>query len=149
MSLSRSRRHSHPNPRVEINIVPLVDVALVLLVIFMLTATFYKSAGFQVRLPSSPQPRAPRDANQDLVIGITAGGGFLWQGAPVTDTQLAQALNAYAAENGAEGRVTILGDERASHGRVVKAMSLADQANFSRLWISTTVETPTWKPRRK
>ena len=53
MSLSRSRRIDSP-PKVEINIVPLVDVALVLLIIFMVTATFVKTSALQLRLPPAP-----------------------------------------------------------------------------------------------
>lgn len=135
MSLFRSRK-ADTGPRVEINVVPLVDVALVLLIIFMVTATFIKSAGMHIQLPTSSASQAGAAAKRELVIGIDASGALLWQGAPVTEEELAAALQNDAQEFGTTSRVIVQGDARASHGRVVRAMSLAQEAGFSRLVIA-------------
>lgn len=139
MSLSRSRKHE-PGPRVEINVVPLVDVSLVLLIIFMVTATFIKGAGMSIQLPSSSAAHASQQPKRELVIGIEASGGFLWGGAPVEDDELAGLLRKDALECGTESRITIRGDSRAEHGRVVRAMTLAQEAGFSRLVIAVRQE---------
>jgi biopolymer transport protein ExbD len=136
MSLSQ-HPHAEPPPKVEINIVPLVDVALVLLIIFMVTATFVKTTGMQLELPSSATTRAVEAAPREISIGITPTGAFLWQDQAVTDAQLASALSAEAQRHGTDHRVTIYGDTHAEHGRVVQAMTLAQQAGFAHLVIAT------------
>lgn len=139
MSLSRSTK-APAGPKVEINIVPLVDVALVLLVIFMVTTTFEKSAGIGMQLPTSETARQVKPEKREVTIGIDADGAFQWAGATVSDDELAAALRGEAAARGVESRVTVRGDRRATHGRVVKAMTLAQLAGFSKLVISTKLE---------
>lgn len=140
MSLSRSRNSDH-EPKVEINVVPLVDVSLVLLIIFMVTATFMKSAGMHIQLPSSSITQAARDTKRELVIGIAENGTFYWHGKPASDAVLAAALAQDARTGGTETRVIIQGDARAEHGQVVRAMTLAQEAGFSRLVIAAKRET--------
>lgn len=139
MSLSRSHR-AESGPKVEINIVPLVDVSLVLLIIFMVTATFIKGAGMSIQLPSSSAAHASQQAKRELVIGIDASGRFLWDGTQVSDSELAGALGGDSREHGTESRITIRGDSRAEHGRVVRAMTLAQEAGFSHLVIAVRQE---------
>jgi len=141
MSLSRSRK-SDSGPKVEINVVPLVDVSLVLLIIFMVTATFIKSAGMHIQLPTSSVSQMGEKVRRELAIGVDARGTLLWQGAPVTDDGLAAALREDAREFGTRSRVIVQGDERAAHGRVVRAMTLAQEAGFSRLVIAARKEVP-------
>jgi len=139
--MSLSRRHKSVNgPKVEINVVPLVDVSLVLLIIFMVTATFIKSAGMHIRLPSSSAAHAGEKANRELVVGIDSGGTFIWQGAQVADGKLAAALQGEARTSGTESRIIVQGDTRAPHGRVVRAMTIAQEAGFSRLVIAAQKE---------
>ena len=136
MALSRSARHENA-PRVEINIVPLVDVSLVLLIIFMVTATFIKNTGMNLNLPSSAVTQVNQEAKRELVIGVTADGQFLWENVPIDEQQLAVVLLNEAKKFGTESRVTVRGDARAMHGRVVDAMTLAQTAGFSHLVIAT------------
>lgn len=139
MSLSRSLKKPVV-PKVEINIVPLVDVALVLLIIFMVTTTFEKTAGLKMQLPTSATAQPTSPEKREIVIGIDAGGAFSYQGARISDERLADALKGEAAAQGVDVRVTIQGDKRAAHGRVVRAMTLAQQAGFSKLVISAKLE---------
>lgn len=136
MSLSRSSKSSSA-PKVDINIIPLVDVSLVLLIIVMVSATFIKNTGMNLQLPSSSVTQVNGEAKRELVIGVTADGKFLWEGNPVTDEQLTTALVKEANASGTDSRVTVRGDERARHGRVVEAMTLAQMAGFSHLVIAT------------
>ena len=139
MTLSRSRK-TQLDPRVEINIVPLVDVSLVLLIIFMVTATFIKAAGMNIQLPSSSESLAEKTTLHEVVIVVAADGTLFWQGEPITEQRLASVLKENAREFGTESHVIIQGDERAAYGNVVRAMSLAKQAGFTRLVISTRKE---------
>ena len=134
MSLSRSHKPTS-GPKVEINVVPLVDVSLVLLIIFMVTATFMKSAGMHIQLPTSSTAQASQQAHE-IVIGVDAHDSFLWQGSAVSADQLAGQLQREASSSGTGSRIVIQGDERASHGRVVQAMTLAQEAGFSKLVIA-------------
>ena len=135
MSLSRSHKPTN-GPKVEINVVPLVDVSLVLLIIFMVTATFMKSAGMHIQLPTSSTAQAGPQA-REIVIGIGADDSLLWQGSVVSADQLAGELRKEAETFGTGSRIVVQGDERASHGRVVQAMTLAQEAGFSKLVIAT------------
>lgn len=139
MSPLRSGR-KHDMPRVEINIVPLVDVSLVLLIIFMVTATFIKSAGMHIQLPTSSTAYAGNQAKKEIVVGISSNGEFLWEGSKVSASQLQTNLMDYAKKNGTDVRVTIQGDKMAAHGRVVDAMSMAQRAGFGKLVIAVRVD---------
>ena len=139
MSLSRAHK-SNSEPRVEINVVPLVDVSLVLLIIFMVTATFIKTAGMHIQLPSSSATQAAKAPKRELVIGVDADGKFFWRGKAVSDAGLANGLAEDARSYGAGSRIVVQGDARAAHGRVVRAMTLAQEAGFSHLVIATRKE---------
>ena len=91
MSLSRSHKPTN-GPKVEINVVPLVDVSLVLLIIFMVTATFMKSAGMHIQLPTSSKATAAAQEKREIVIGVDAHNSLLWQGSVVSADQLAGEL---------------------------------------------------------
>lgn len=135
MSLSRTRE-SEPAPRVEINVVPLVDVSLVLLIIFMVTATFVKTTGMPLDLPSSSSARAMETPKRELVIGIDREGRFSWAGIPMADSKMADEMRQEAAANGTRSRVTVQGDTHAEYGRVVAAMTIAQEAGFSNLVVA-------------
>ena len=135
MSLSRSHKAMN-GPKVEINVVPLVDVSLVLLIIFMVTATFMKSAGMHIQLPTSSTSQVGPQV-REIVIGVDAHDSLLWQGSVVSADQLAGELQKEAESFGTGSRIVVQGDERASHGRVVQAMTLAQEAGFSKLVIAT------------
>lgn len=136
MSLSRTR-NDEPAPKIEINIVPLVDVALVLLVIFMVTATFVKSAGMSLELPEAASTQAAPSTVREIVIDIGADGAFVCQGRAVRDAQLPMRLRMAAPAHGRATRVIIRGDRRAAHGRVVQAMAAAQEAGLTHLIVAT------------
>lgn len=142
MSLSRTRE-GEPPPKVEINVVPLVDVALVLLIIFMVTATFVKTTGMRLQLPSSSSARPMETPKRELVIGIDREGRFSWCGTSVTDVGLADELKQEAAANGTRSRVTVQGDTRAEYGRVITAMTSAQEAGFTNLVVAMRPDTRT------
>jgi biopolymer transport protein ExbD len=136
MSLSRARRHEL-HPKVEINIIPLVDVMLVLLIIVMITASFDKTARLNVKLPTSAVTQSQGAVAHDLLIGINRRGSFYWDGRQVSDAALNALLDNERREHGTEGRVIVQADARAAHGRVVQVMTMAQQAGFGKLVVAT------------
>jgi biopolymer transport protein ExbD len=136
MSLARGRKHEH-HPKVEINIIPLVDVALVLLIIVMVTATFSARAGMPIQLPTSSATRAAAQQPHDIVVGVDRKGGYYWQGRLVSDAAMNALLAREMQVYGPTSRVIVQADTRTAHGRVVSIMTLAQQAGFARLVVAT------------
>ncbi|MEI6521127.1 MAG: biopolymer transporter ExbD [bacterium] len=144
MSLSKLHRYHTNPPKVEINVVPLVDVSLVLLVIVLLTATFDKNTGFNVKLPKSSMSKQIETKIQDLTVSVTAKGSYVLKNQPISPDALNLELKRYAVANPG-GKVSILGDTNAPHGRVVKVMDMVNAARL-KIWVGARVEND--KPTR-
>ncbi len=130
-------RHSNDRPLSEINVTPFVDVMLVLLVIFMVTAPLMMS-GVDVNLPeTSTQPLRTRD--DPLVLTVKKDGSVFVQGTEVAVGELAEKLKAIF-----EGRdskdLYLRADEAAPYGNVAKAMAAAREAGASKLGMVTEPE---------
>ncbi len=100
----------------EINVTPLVDIMLVLLIIFMLTANLIAKQAIEVDLPKASQGTTPKKT--PLGITLTKEGGLYLNGEEVTPAQLRTAVAAAVKED-AKATVLIAGDKHTSHGRVV------------------------------
>ena len=120
----------------EINVVPLVDVMLVLLIIFMVT-TPLAVGGLAVKLPESSVSNKSLNT-QPLVITIKKNGSYFIAKEEVSRADLAQRLN-MVLELRQSRRVYIRADHRVTHGKVVHAMSAARQAGASAIKILTQV----------
>jgi biopolymer transport protein ExbD len=126
----------------DINITPLTDIFLVLLIIFMVTTTAIaeqatEKGGFKVSLPRSGQGDAT--APRDLSVAILADGRVVLGGKVVEEAEL-RGLLAQAHEKSADTLVLLQADEGVTHGRVVAVMDLARRAGLSRLAIATRAE---------
>jgi biopolymer transport protein ExbD len=100
----------------EINVTPLVDIMLVLLIIFMLTAHLIAKQAIEVELPRAAQSTAPPPTT--LAIALTRDGALHLNDAPVTPEALRAAIRAAIAKD-AKTQALIIGDKSVSHGRVV------------------------------
>jgi biopolymer transport protein ExbD len=129
------RRHSAP-PMAEINIIPLVDVVLVLLIIFMATTAFVKEAGINMKLPAAATSDAASEANTDINIALTRNGGLYLDGKPSSETQVQSVMTARAAKN-PETRVIVKGDEHIEYRRVMRVIDMAHQANLPKISLAT------------
>jgi biopolymer transport protein ExbD len=122
----------------ELNIIPLVDVMLVLLMFFVLTTTFEQHTRLQVSLPESAA-EAVADADDPLVIAIDQEGRFhVGENEvlnPGLDT-LKEAITAVAGEAD-ERRVLLRADARTEHQHVVTAMDALGQLGWSNVGIAT------------
>jgi biopolymer transport protein ExbD len=124
----------------DINITPLTDIFLVLLIIFMVTTTAIAEAGkdeggFQVNLPKGGRTDAGGVA-RDLTVAILADGRVVVGGKVLDEAALRAALEG-ARERSAETLVLFQADEGVPHGRVVEVMQRARDAGLSRLAIAT------------
>lgn len=130
---SRSRGRSRRAPMSEINVTPLVDVMLVLLIIFMVTAPLLV-AGVPVDLPESRAGALDQQA-EPVQIALDANGGVFINDAPVTDAALAGRLAAIAAEPAPpEGRrIYLRADKGLDYGRVMRVMGELNQAGLNRV----------------
>jgi biopolymer transport protein ExbD len=133
MSLG-NRLSQESEQEAQINIVPLVDVALVLLIIFMLTATFSKSAALQVRLPetSGRSSSAAQPQNSRLEIQVDSHGALYNSGKPISEERLKTALAECANRDKNRSEVVIQGDQAVSYGYVAHILDLARDAGISK-----------------
>jgi biopolymer transport protein TolR len=125
----------------EINVVPYIDVMLVLLIIFMVTAPLL-TQGIEVELPKAgAEPIASSDADEPLVLSVDADGNlYLNIGAdedsPVDGARIVQ-LATTVIERNPEIPVLVKADFRVSYGRVVEAMVLLQQAGAEKVGFLT------------
>jgi len=106
----------------EINVTPLVDVMLVLLVIFMITAPMLHQ-GIEVALPKVEAKNLPRRAQDPLVISINRDGLTYLDDQPVHRTKLVERLSPLLAARG-DDAVFLKGDRDVSYGTVVEVLDI-------------------------
>ena len=130
MAFGRLERRPNAPPMSEINVTPLVDVMLVLLVIFMLTAPLLTSA-VRLDLPSADAPPAAA-APAPLTLALDAKGALFLNARPMTSEQLRERLQDAARLN-PETELQLRADQALAYGKVVEVMALAQKAGLSRI----------------
>jgi biopolymer transport protein TolR len=131
----------------EINVVPYIDVMLVLLIIFMVTAPML-SAGIQVDLPKAAAEPLPPDL-EPLVLSIDAQGSlYLNIGDAKTPQEAERVLEVVSAalRREPERPVLVKADRAVEYGRVVEGMALLQQAGAQKVGFAT--ESPSNAPRK-
>ncbi len=111
-----------------INITPLVDVVLVLLIIFMVMAPQMRK-GPDVSLPNTTRPNSQGDERGRILVSIDDAGGLWINDRPVTPERFGETLNA-AVGNEPDPRIVIRGDAKLNFLQVRQAMSAIEQAGF-------------------
>ena len=121
---------SRRRPMADINVTPMVDVMLVLLVVFMVTAPML-ATGVSVSLPKVTAEQMPTENQRPLVVTIDKDGGVYMglEDTPVELKDLGPQLMALA-ENNIEKRVYVRADEMVANGVVVKVLALLQTAGF-------------------
>jgi biopolymer transport protein TolR len=110
----------------EINVVPYIDVMLVLLVIFMITAPLL-SQGVKVELPQAAARPVDTQDTETLVVAITRKGEYYLDDRKITEKALHQRVSAILRLR-PQTPVLVRGDRRVPYGEVVKAMALLQDA---------------------
>ncbi|ANX03337.1 ExbD/TolR family protein [Immundisolibacter cernigliae] len=128
-------------PTAEINMIPLIDVMLVLLVIFIVTAPLLTHA-VRVDLPQASSAPAPADP-QAIDVSIDAQGQTFWNAEPVTEEELAARLAA-AAQHQPQPELRLRADGAVAYRKVALVMAAAASAGLERIGFVTTPkrETP-------
>jgi len=118
----------------DINVTPLVDVMLVLLVIFMVTAPILQT-GVAVDLPTAGVGTLEQKGD-DLIVSIDAAGTLHLEDAPLDDAEFERRLAAVATES-AERRVYVRADASVEYGRVMAALDAVRRAGLGHVGLVT------------
>ena len=130
MAFGRLERTSGPQPISDINMTPLVDVMLVLVVIFILTAPLLASS-IRLDLPRA-DGAVPGASPQSITLVVDKAGQVFLNDQPLTQGALVQALAETAASQ-PDTEVQLRADEAVPYGRVVEVMGVAQKAGLSRI----------------
>ena len=139
--MDMSPRRSRQAPMSEMNVVPYIDVMLVLLVIFMITAPML-TQGVDVDLPSTDAKPLPVDAeNEPLIISVDANGGYFLEvgedrSNPKSLQKIVSEVSSILAER-PEANVYVRGDEHVRYGTVIRLMSSLQRAGASEVGLIT------------
>jgi len=129
-----NRRRGRRGLNSEINVTPLVDVMLVLMLIFMVLATVV-AAGVPIELPKTDANSMPMQ-QQPLTVTVDRAGKIYLQEEEVSLEELTPKLIALAGE-GYEERIYLRGDEGGNYGPVMKVMASINAAGFSNIGLVT------------
>ncbi len=135
-----SRRHRKLRPMAEINVVPYIDVMLVLLVIFMITAPLL-TQGVKVELPQAAAEPIQDEAKRPLVVSVDAEGNYYLtyednRTRRLDEQELERQAAAILANNPGIP-VLVKGDRAVDYGRVVQAMVLLQSAGADSVGLLT------------
>jgi biopolymer transport protein TolR len=129
------RRHM---PMAEINVTPFVDVMLVLLIVFMVTAPLL-TVGVPIDLPKTQAKQMEGDS-KPITVSIKSDGKIYLQDAEVDADKLVSTLQAIA-KNGLDERVFVRGDKDADYGTIMRVMGRLNSAGYKKIGLVTLEET--------
>jgi len=133
------RRHRRRPVMSEINVTPMVDVMLVLLIIFMVSAPLL-TVGVPIDLPQS-QAANLQPEREPLAISINVKGQVYLQNTEIKIEELVPKLKAITdARGGAEERIYVRGDKNVDYGTIMRVMGRLSAAGFRRVGLVTEVE---------
>ena len=119
----------------EINVTPFVDVMLVLLIIFMVTAPMM-TVGVQVDLPNATAPPMAVDDPDPLVLGVKADGSWFWNDTARSDEQMSASLKELA-KNQPDKVVFIKADASVTYDRVAKLLAICTSLGVTKVGMVT------------
>ncbi len=134
MRFQTNRRQEEP----EINLIPMIDVLLVIIIFLMLTTTYSRIAGLEVNLPTSSSEATESEVNE-VNVAVTADGEILVNKLAVGNPDIGgiAAALAKAAAGNEDAVVVINADAKATHQSVVDVMQAAQQAGLSNISFAT------------
>ena len=130
----RGRRRGSKRPMADINVTPMVDVMLVLLIVFMVAAPLL-TVGVPIDLPQT-KAKELNTESKPIQVSVTPAGDINLGDKPVALEGLVDAINTQAA-NGTEERIYVRGDQTANYGAVMKVMGVLSAAGFSKIGLIT------------
>ena len=133
----------------EINVTPLVDVMLVLLVVFIVTAPLLVPQSLKITLPETERVKSSRSVSlaiENTRLIIQADGTLVFDNKTVNDAELATFLRAKALEPNFQ--LFVESDEAVKYGRVAQVMAIAKNAGIPRISFLTLPQTGTSKEKK-
>jgi biopolymer transport protein TolR len=138
-AVAGKRRHRRRPVMAEINVTPMVDVMLVLLIIFMVSAPLL-TVGVPIDLPQTQAKSLDAD-KEPLTISVNVKGQvFLQESEIVLDDLVAKLRAVTDARGGLDERVYVRGDRQVDYGTVMKVMGRLSAAGFRRVALVTEIE---------
>ena len=134
MNFQRGRDRDEP----EINLIPLIDVLLVIIIFLMLTTTYAKCSGLEINLPTADGSKQAEQPNE-IDVAVTASGQVLINKSPLTAADvktIAEALQR-AAGSRPDPVIIINADAKATHQSVVDIMQAAQTAGYPHISFAT------------
>ena len=134
------RRHRRSPVMAEINVTPMVDVMLVLLIIFMVSAPLL-TVGVPIDLPQTQAAGLDQADKEPLAISVDTEGRVFLQNSEIKIDELVPRLKAIAeARGGSDERIYVRGDKTVNYGTVMKVMGRLSAAGFRKVALVTEVE---------
>ena len=134
------RRHRRNPVMSEINVTPMVDVMLVLLIIFMVSAPLL-TVGVPIDLPQTRASSLDQADKEPLAVSVNTEGKVFLQNTEIPLEELVPKLKAIsAARGGNDERIYVRGDKTVDYGTVMKVMGRLSTAGFRRVALVTEVE---------
>ena len=134
MRFGRLERGSQPQPMSDINMTPLIDVMLVLLVIFIITAPLMSSS-LRLDLPKTAGAK-PTDAPSFVTVAVSPQGALFWGDEAVDGDQLKARIRDAAQRNPAT-EVQLRADQSVPYGRIAELIGLVQDGGLSRIGFVT------------
>ncbi len=133
----RGRRRGRAKPMSDINVTPMVDVMLVLLIVFMVAAPLL-TVGVPIDLPQT-QAKSMNTESKPITVSVTPDGQVYIAEEAVPLEQLTDRIAAMA-EKGTDERIYVRGDASADYGTVMRVMGLLSGAGYSKIGLITQQE---------
>jgi biopolymer transport protein ExbD len=114
-----------------INVTPLVDVVLVLLIILMVTANYLVSKSIELTLPQAVDPPESSPETRQMNVQIDSEGRLFIDAEPADDATLAARARDLVAAAGDQATATITADTHSEHGAVIRVMSILSHENLT------------------
>ena len=134
MNFQRGRENDVP----EINLIPLIDVLLVIIIFLMLTTTYAKFSGLEINLPTADASKQAEQPNE-VAVAVTAAGQVLVNKVPLLGADvktISEALRR-AAGDATDPVIVINADAKATHQSVVDIMQAAQSAGYPHISFAT------------
>jgi biopolymer transport protein ExbD len=134
MNFQRGRESDVP----EINLIPLIDVLLVIIIFLMLTTTYAKFSGLEINLPTDDASKQAEQPNE-VAVAVTAAGQVLVNKVPLlaTDVKTISEALRRAAGDATDPVIVINADAKATHQSVVDIMQEAQSAGYPHISFAT------------
>ena len=122
------------------NLVPLIDVLLVIIIFLVVSATFSRTSELQINLPTA-EASSPQDKPLVITVEVDAAGRYMVNGSEVEGAEVSAIASALtkAAGDGKEPTIVINADAKATHQSVVNVMEASRQANYTHITFATQI----------